>query len=378
MYKKSIILLFVFVLCFGVPISYAQDYKKAADYLRGRYVQRLMERKYGTSSTVFNDINKINSPITIEGIKEINKKMHAEKTDTDQSYQLINEKIDSLFDYDDSVLVALLVYHDTIPLMVGKTVSLYQWVTDVKSGPKSLDLESLKAEIKPLLQNKSRTNKTKHYDSTPIRDVSSPIRVGVSVIWLFVVAILSVLLTFLITRRYYADYYHKKIADEKRNRMKAEEVIGKLNMDITNLKSQLNCLQHEQVKPTPPLGVSGTEPIQNQHRTAPSDRTAAKLDNNNGFLYAESILNGYLVRVSSEHKSDNIYRIRTNGSLEATFDIVPHAFPKILANSSFLDGCVVQVLNNPSTVEIISVGKARYESDSGRWFITQKLSVRLK
>ena len=89
-------------------------------------------------------------------------------------------------------------------------------------------------------------------------------------------------------------------------------------------------------------------------------------------LYAESILDGILRRVKEKKSEDSIFELDLVDGNNAALSILPSAYPRILANSAYIEGCDNHILGKSSIA--VTNGKAE-RNDQGKWVVTEKPQV---
>jgi hypothetical protein len=112
-----------------------------------------------------------------------------------------------------------------------------------------------------------------------------------------------------------------------------------------------------------------------QQVTIPSQPAPAT--NNPAILFADTITDGFFNRVKETSDEDTIFELHLQNEQTATFTICDSARQRVIAISSFLEGCDKQVLNNAHDVETVSEGTACRDV-GGRWRIINKLNVIIK
>ena len=95
--------------------------------------------------------------------------------------------------------------------------------------------------------------------------------------------------------------------------------------------------------------------------------------NEQKILYADCIIDDVFRGVSEHVTDDTTFIIKPRNRSYASFSIFKGAYKRALANSSYLDGCVKQILGN-NAIEIVSKGEAEKDND-GRWRVIKRLSV---
>jgi Skp family chaperone for outer membrane proteins len=91
-------------------------------------------------------------------------------------------------------------------------------------------------------------------------------------------------------------------------------------------------------------------------------------------LYSDAIIDGYFNRLRGTPNEDSVFELRRQSAQTVSFTVYPGAYPRVIANPSFLEGCDKQVLNNAQNVKIESEGSAQRGAD-GKWKIIKKLNV---
>ena len=95
-------------------------------------------------------------------------------------------------------------------------------------------------------------------------------------------------------------------------------------------------------------------------------------------LYADAIIDDYLIKVRETPGEDSIFVLRLSGETMADFSLYQPAYQRILANPSFVEGCEMQITGNNLQLEVVSNGKARLESLDGKWKVIEKLKIIIK
>lgn len=90
-------------------------------------------------------------------------------------------------------------------------------------------------------------------------------------------------------------------------------------------------------------------------------------------LFADCIIDDNFNNVTHEPDADTTFVLYLQGQ-RASFEVFNAAFQRVVANPSFLEGCIKQVMNNASKVKTEERGEARRQAD-GKWKITRKLNV---
>ena len=93
-------------------------------------------------------------------------------------------------------------------------------------------------------------------------------------------------------------------------------------------------------------------------------------------LYAQSIYNGMLMRVSNTPNDETVFELVLKGDSKATLTLYRQAYEKIKADTSFLEGCDKSVLGRDSIV-IKNEGEA-VKDENDNWSVTRKLNVTLR
>lgn len=93
-------------------------------------------------------------------------------------------------------------------------------------------------------------------------------------------------------------------------------------------------------------------------------------------LFADSILNEVFLRVRQQENDDTLYVLKLKSETHATFTLYERAYNRVIANTSFLEGCEKQVLGN-SSVEIIREGEAEKGAD-GKWKVVTPLKIEIR
>lgn len=94
------------------------------------------------------------------------------------------------------------------------------------------------------------------------------------------------------------------------------------------------------------------------------------------FLYADSIVNDLFLVVRENADRDSIFKLELTCDTHAIVTIYDDAKRKVLANSSYLDGCEKEIIGN-QIVQIVRNGEAEKDSN-GKWRVRSKLKVVLR
>lgn len=94
-------------------------------------------------------------------------------------------------------------------------------------------------------------------------------------------------------------------------------------------------------------------------------------------LYADAIIDDYFVRISEAPNEDTLFVLNLDGENSANFGIYKPAYPRIVANPSFLEGCEKQILGNTMQLDV-KEGRAQRDASNGKWKIIEKLNVLIK
>ena len=94
-------------------------------------------------------------------------------------------------------------------------------------------------------------------------------------------------------------------------------------------------------------------------------------------LYADTINEGVLSRVTKQPNEDTVYELLLNLPTDktATFTIYVDAYRRVLKNSDFIEGCEKQRLNQQPTGLDVESGIIQLQ-DNGKWLITRKVKVK--
>ena len=130
-----------------------------------------------------------------------------------------------------------------------------------------------------------------------------------------------------------------------------------LGEQIEELKSKINSLS------SPSCGAA--KPMSRE-----ADCTGVSVTG--GKLYAESILNGTLMRVAAKISNDTIFELDLRGKDTAVLTVLPDAYHRILVNAAFIDGCDKQVIGNTNVK--VTPGEAVCNAQ-GKWIVTKKPEV---
>lgn len=150
-----------------------------------------------------------------------------------------------------------------------------------------------------------------------------------------------------------------------------EKEISKLLLDNKNLENQRLELLEENIS----LGetINKLEELQISRQIV-SDETNSVVVNGTNTLYANSIYGGFFNKVTTDYDENTVFVLQNDNNGFAFFDVFPKAEGRILANSSFLDGCDKQVLPDAQRVLTNNKGEAVLQAD-GKWRVIKKLSV---
>lgn len=148
--------------------------------------------------------------------------------------------------------------------------------------------------------------------------------------------------------------------ENEKLKKKVDEFIDEniqLGKQIEELKSKINSLS------SPSCGAA--KPMSRE-----ADCTGVSVTE--GKLYAESILNGTLMRVAAKISNDTIFELDLRGKDTAVLTVLPDAYHRILANAAFIDGCDKQVIGNTNVK--VTPGEAVCNAQ-GKWIVTKKPEV---
>lgn len=93
-------------------------------------------------------------------------------------------------------------------------------------------------------------------------------------------------------------------------------------------------------------------------------------------LFADSIYNEVFLRVRQQENDDTLYVLKLKSETLATYTLYERAYDRVIANTSFLEGCEKQVVGN-SSVEIIREGEAEKGAD-GKWKVVTPLKIEIR
>ena len=167
-----------------------------------------------------------------------------------------------------------------------------------------------------------------------------------------------------------------------------QETKDKLN-EITRLKSRVQSLEKEKrelvaknaslLEENVTLGEnidSMKESLHveaTQHVTEEQSSKASEKHSKN--LYAETIVDGYFVRISDTPTEDTVFVLNKTNENEASFTIYTPAYQRVIANPAFLEGCDKQILSVTMQIDIPSKGTAQRDASNGKWKVINKLNV---
>jgi len=120
------------------------------------------------------------------------------------------------------------------------------------------------------------------------------------------------------------------------------------------------------------MNENGTEKTRVSINQAAQQASGASL-----VLYADAIIDDYFVRISESPNEDTIFVLNLNGENSANISIYKPAYPRIVANPSFLEGCEKQILGNTMQLDVTE-GKAQRDVSNGKWKVINKLNVIIK
>ncbi|HPE74625.1 MAG TPA: hypothetical protein PLC80_00970 [Draconibacterium sp.] len=171
---------------------------------------------------------------------------------------------------------------------------------------------------------------------------------------------------------------YKDIETENINLRKLVSDIEQLGTRNKQLEEQIKGLQKRIIELTggekPPEGKSGNS--QPKINTFQGQKEEGQVSNKPTQLYADAIINGEFYRTKEQPNDDTVFELKlTPSAKQATFNIYPEAFRRVIKNPDFVDGCEKQKINPQPNFLEVEKGEATLD-DFGKWKITKKAIVK--
>lgn len=165
----------------------------------------------------------------------------------------------------------------------------------------------------------------------------------------------------------------KKVSEQEQEISRQDAIINQLNQKINKLEKEKKDLFEQNIELGKRLEginyISKNKDSLNKHIQNESCHANSANGIGGDKLFAETILDGVLLKVKDKINEDSIFELDIQSKDTAVLNILSSAHKRILANSAFIHGCDKQIIGNTNIS--VTPGKAILRED-GRWEVTVK------